>query len=88
MPRIVSATASLQQHLMTLVATPQAYRPERCPQCGRAVGSWALSPQSRSRLGRVESDPGSSLCLSRLWQDVLSFTELFASTTLVFVEPA
>lgn len=39
MLRIVSAIACLQQHLMTLAATPEAYRPERCPQCGRA-GLW------------------------------------------------
>jgi transposase-like protein len=39
MLRIVSAIASLQEHLMRLAATPQAYRPERCPQCGRA-GLW------------------------------------------------
>ncbi|MCG5076625.1 DUF6431 domain-containing protein [Paraburkholderia tagetis] len=40
MRRIVRAFLSLEQHLRSIVSTPQSYRPSHCPHCGFG-GLWA-----------------------------------------------
>ena len=62
MTRMLPGIDSLEQHLEHLRSHPEAYRPERCPHCGRA-GVW--------RHGRYErkAPPGEGLAysLGELW---------------------
>ncbi len=54
---IVPGIDTLEQHLQRLATDPQAYRPERCPHCGKAGLWWhGLYERQADRYGRGDAN--------------------------------